>query len=477
MPNGIIKLLYSGEEDKVFIKNPSIHYYKTIYKSYSNFVKIPENIEVETNYNINTINNFDIVLNKYDYDLLGPMYLYFDLKTTIVNILYFINKIELYISDTLIDILTPDIIALYSDIFSPPHIKKSSDLLINHNNKNIYYIPLGFHFMQKTSGYIPLYLLYNEIIHIKVYFNKALDTPVIARDINLIGNYYMLQNNDKKKIKQKQWLLETIDYNENINLKVSIKADILNKIDLVFKEYVKSLFFVFKKCSFHTLNMYYNDTKITYMNEELKYVKFLNTNLKNNHNYDDKQILLYNFSLFTNNLSGYINLDTISKFYIELHPFAIYTKIHFNITSVFTSNYFYITTDLITSEINQSPDITIYTNVKYTFTNTNCDIIIVTSNPESYINSKTDIPLELYHPTFDYDEKTLLLDSENTYTELYYCHKITSNTDIIVNHGKLLVFTDDKANASTGYLNTYAINYNLYMIENGKLSNSTFDNL
>ena len=44
--------------------------------------------------------------------------------------------------------------------------------------------------------YLPLYLLYYEIIHIKVYFNKVLETPVIARDIDLIGNYYMLQDND-----------------------------------------------------------------------------------------------------------------------------------------------------------------------------------------------------------------------------------------------------------------------------------------
>ena len=193
---------------------------------------------------------------------------------------------------------------------------------------------------------------------------------------------------------------ETISYSENTNLKVSIKADILNKIDLTFTEFIKSFIFVFKKCNFHTLNMYYNDIKITYMTEDLKYLKFLNTNLKNNHNYDNKQILLYNFSLFKNDLSGYINVDTISKFYIDLHPFAIYTNIDFKITTVFTSNYFYVTTDLITSEYNQSPNITIYTNVKYKFTNTNCDIIVVTSNPESYINSQTNIPLELYHPNF-----------------------------------------------------------------------------
>ena len=68
-----------------------------------------------------------------------------------------------------------------------------------------------------------------------------------------------------------------------------------------------------------------------------------------------------------------------------------------------------------------------------------------------------------------------MLDSENTYSELYYCHKIVNSGDIVVNYGRLLVFTDDKANASTGFLNTYAINYDLYVIQEGKLFNSKFD--
>ena len=52
MPNGIIKMLYSGKEDQQFTQNPDINFFRSVYKSYSNFVKIPENIQVETNYNI-----------------------------------------------------------------------------------------------------------------------------------------------------------------------------------------------------------------------------------------------------------------------------------------------------------------------------------------------------------------------------------------------------------------------------------------
>jgi hypothetical protein len=467
MPKGIIKLKYTGYENKVFTNNPSIYYYKTIYKSYVNFIKIPENIEIEDNYNISTINNITIVLNKYDYDILGNMYLCFELTTPIVNILNYIEKIELYVSDYLIDTLTPDIILLYNELFYNSTNYKTFNLLTNHNNKNIYYIPLCFYFLQNTDKYIPLYLLHKEVINLKVFFNKVENTNVIASSINLIGTYFILES----KPNCKNWLIETISYNENINLKASIKADITNKIDLLFTGYIKSLFFIIRNCEFDNMYMYYNNTKVILNKKKLKYLNVLETELYHNTNND---ILLYNYSLFKCSLSGYINLDTVNTFYIELNPYAIYTTIQFDVTSVFTNNYFFITTDLITSEVNQSPDIYIYTNVKYELINNNCDIIIVTTNPTDYIND----PINNNEPThvngFDNTNKTLLLDSENKYDILYYCHKENTN-NIIINYGRLLVFTDNKANAATGLINTYAINYNLYLIKNGKLFNYKFD--
>ena len=97
MPNGIIKMLYSGKEDKQFTKNPDINFFKSVYKSYSNFVKIPENIQVVTNYNINSSKNIKINLSDYNYDLIGELFLYFKLKTPITNnIIDFIDKIEFY---------------------------------------------------------------------------------------------------------------------------------------------------------------------------------------------------------------------------------------------------------------------------------------------------------------------------------------------------------------------------------------------
>ena len=91
MPSGIIKLLYTGKEDEEFTVNPIIHFFKKIYRSYSNFVKIPEKIDVDTKYNINTTNSIEIQVSNNYYDLLGNMYLFLDLSTSIQFIGVIIN--------------------------------------------------------------------------------------------------------------------------------------------------------------------------------------------------------------------------------------------------------------------------------------------------------------------------------------------------------------------------------------------------
>ena len=160
MPNGMIKMLYSGKEDIKFTNNPDINFFRSVYKRYSNFVKIPEKIELGDNYNINTTNNFDVELTNNNYDLLGDMYLYIKLNEPIVNnITDFIKKIDIFCSNILIDSLTPEILKLYSNIFYSPNKNKIYDLICNKNIKNVFYIPLDFHFLHKTGGFIKIYIL------------------------------------------------------------------------------------------------------------------------------------------------------------------------------------------------------------------------------------------------------------------------------------------------------------------------------
>ena len=266
---------------------------------------------------------------------------------------------------------------------------------------------------------------------------------------------------------------------ENIKLNVSIKEDINNIVNITFNKYCKSLIFVFKNLFISNIKIYINNFRLNYTFSQLKNITFLDTNLNNNNNNDKEHIIIYPFSLFKKDISGYINLDTISKFYLELYPYIINTSINFDVTNVFTEYYFYIRTDLITTEVNQSPDITIYTNIKYTLINDNCDIIITSINPETY-SDNVDIP---YYSGFDYDSKTLIINDETTILELddatkfitlYYSHKISSSNSTKINYGKLKVYSDVNAFAGLGTLNIYSINYNLYSLEDGKLYNTVF---
>ena len=133
------------------------------------------------------------------------------------------------ISDNLIDSLTPDIITLYNDIFAETNNFKNLNLLTQHNIKNIYYIPLNFLFLQKTAGYIPLHLLYDETVHIKVFFNQTLQTRVIAHNINLIANYYILRQDDKKKIQMSTLNLDD-ELRELVKFETNKQLNIFSKI-------------------------------------------------------------------------------------------------------------------------------------------------------------------------------------------------------------------------------------------------------
>ena len=88
MPNGIIKMLYSGKEDKQFTKNPDINFFKSVYKSYSNFVKVPENIQIEALRKIKGLENVKLFRAGYaiEYDYFPPTQLKTTLETKIIKL-------------------------------------------------------------------------------------------------------------------------------------------------------------------------------------------------------------------------------------------------------------------------------------------------------------------------------------------------------------------------------------------------------
>ena len=76
--------------------------------------------------------------------------------------------------------------------------------------------------------------------------------------------------------------MENINHMENIQLNVSVKKDISNVVNLLFEKYCKLLLFVFKNCNIDEIKLYLNDLRLSYTVQELKYISFLHSNLKNN---------------------------------------------------------------------------------------------------------------------------------------------------------------------------------------------------
>lgn len=468
MPSGSIKLKYSCKEDGNFINNPDISFYKSEYKQYDTFSKVPIKIEGEDNFNINSNITYEYELNISTYDYLGPIYLYLNLSTPISNnILDFIDKIELYCSTILLDNLNPDIIKLYNNLLQSPSESKINKIISDSSKRNIYYIPICFPFLKDPAKYIPLYQLYNDNITLKITFKEVLQNDVIAFENNIIGHYCKIQNIDIYKTPVKYWFIEKTDYMKNIIVRSSVNGDIANKIDLKpFKKLCKSLIIVLKKSNIDFINITMDDVKLTYTKEELAFTRLLQTNLNYNNNYtSDYTILLYNFSLFDkDNVSGYINLFKVNKFNLEFYPYFKHTELKFNIIQSFDLFYFDVTTDLQKIDSQRSPTIVIYTNVKYNLSQLNCDIIITTSNPQEFINNNIDIPEDLYFSGFNDIEKTFIIDNIETYTTLYYCDKTEKITA-----GKFEVKSDNKAFAGDGILDIYTINYDMYFTEFGKL--------
>jgi len=474
MPSGIIKLNYKGIEDEFFIKNPQITYYNKVYKSYSNFVKIIDKIEIDNKFYLSSPTNITINIDNINYDLLGSLYLLIELDTTIdFDILELIDKIEFYCSEVLIDTLTPSIIKLYTSLYYTPNKHALHKLLYTNNNRNLYYIPLNFTFLNNHDTYVPLYLLYNENINVKVYFKGYNKKDLYATNLDLLVHYFILEKQDKQIAKVNYWLLETITYMNNIKLNVSLRKDVPNNIDIfLFKKYAKALLFTVNDCRIDDLNLYIDNHKLNYTSEHIKYLNLLHTNNHfNEYKTLDSSLYLYNFSLFNNNkISGYLNLNTINKFKLELNPYKINTTITFNILSNFDS-YFFITTNLLTSNTTQSPNIFINTNITYTLYNTNTDIIIVNTDPTIYINNNQEIPTSTYYSGFDYINKTLLITDIDTLTDntLYYCDKTQK-----INRGILKVSYDNKAIVGEGSLDIFTLNHELYYIKTGKLNIYTF---
>jgi len=327
MTSGIIQLVSNSESTPFLTGNPQITFFKSLFKSYSNFYITK--IEQQINGNPNFGNTIDCLLSKSG-DLLKNIYLDVTLpdlnKPTSASWYGYTNNIGCNIID---------------------------NISIKINDKRHCYIKLPFWFSKNTGSALPLIALNNSNINIEVEFRKLNDV-VKTDNYNNLGDITVKSDSNfdckifteciylDKKEKQffstqaHEYLIEQLQYNgDDIITRFEKKKDIF----LNFRNPVKEIFWII---SVDNTNMdtklendcnnltkytsYYSDYKDTFdtltiklnsmtllEDEKAHYYRILQSNLYHNIN-RKKYIYSYSFSLNPNQFqpSGAINFSDLN---------------------------------------------------------------------------------------------------------------------------------------------------------------------
>ena len=461
MPSGLIKLIYTGDEEKVFYNNPTMNLFHKVYKRYMNFAKYPYKIDVYDSLNVTQKpNDLNIYLTDMIGNFIGPMNLMLELynyesEFSINNLL---DKIELYCTNKILDVITPNLLDIYSRINYNETDYNIYNKLYESNHRNKYFIPLLFPCI-KTDSYIPLYLLDKENLYLKVYFNKELNYNM--KSISLILESIIVDELQYFKSKKHPWLIETVNYVENIELKSSMNGTKNNVIRLkdYFNKLTKGLIMTLINGDINDIKLGIDDNKYIFNYEKLAYLNLLEAKLNNNLINEEKKILLINFSLFKQYISGFVNLEMINNLDLEIKPSKNLLDINFYAIQKLdiTDNFNLVVTDLPTRGY-KSPTIILNRNVLYNIINNNTTIRIGLKQSDALERAPRPI---IYSLT----QSNQLIVTDSSINELWYY-----DAELNTSYGKIEI-TDNINNVlGESILNVYSLNYELFNIYDGKLN-------
>ena len=289
MPSGLLKLNFKGDEEKRFYENPSINYYKKVYKSYVNFIRYEYVDEFFNKTNgEKTFPNNDISISLINAHFIGNMYLYMELLDYQENFKLgdLFEKIELKCDNFIINTLTPELMDVYSNIYFDSGQYELFNKCYGKNHRNKYFLPLIFPSLFKN--YLPIFLLYNENVYVKFFFKQNYSIKRLC----LISEAILIDEIKYFNKKNFMWFTENMSYSENRELTTSIDKDINEVIRLknYFNNKVIKCFIItlqgglLDKLKFQIENFVYN-----YNVNELRYLNILQTDLNyNSFNSDTK---------------------------------------------------------------------------------------------------------------------------------------------------------------------------------------------
>ena len=454
MPSGIVKLRYKGIEEKVFYDNPKINYYKKIFKRHINYAKnIVENEFFNNSEGKTSFPNTDVSLSELNFNFIKNLYLQITLLEYNNNfdLIKLFEKIELKCGDYMINILTPEIIDIQSNIYYDSSNYNLIKKIYASNHRNKYFIPLFFPALMKS--YLPIYLLYKEDVYLSFKFKQNYNITKIS----LISEGIIIDDIKLFNPKNYMWFAENINYILNRELKTYKDEVKFQKIELKkhFNKVTKSLLFTLNGGSIDTVILRCDNYVFNLNSKLLQYINLYQSNLNiNNYNSVDYGLYLIPFSIFQGNISGFVNFNKLNNCSIELCPKKLDTNMYFyKVLKYEDQNFgFYINTNLKTIG-KHSPTIYLFYNIIYYINNINTNI-----------NITADLQTKVTYSGFNKKNKTLII-IDTDITKLYYYDLDSNNTT----PGILNLSNIDLQDSGNAYINIYNLNYDLYNINNGQL--------
>ena len=279
----------TGELDKNITGNPSITFFKNVYKQHTNFAK--EVIKIyfsDSEVKLGGTHNCKIPRKG---SLLSKLYLYVELPDLVsinsneswkgyVNSVGFslIKSISIKIGGMKIDTIDGQLLDIYNELYNQNSDtlvgKFNSDITLQNNSKALkLYIPLNFWFTQNEGLSLPLDALEFHEIEIEVEYRKI--TELIKCNISnitlsnvsitsyLIGTFIHLDDKEKEYFMKKEhnYLIEQNQILPEFDISTSVNTV---KVPLDFQNPVKEIFWVVLDEKNHTENIKTGNNWLTY---------------------------------------------------------------------------------------------------------------------------------------------------------------------------------------------------------------------
>jgi len=345
MTAGLLQLNFIGPQDKYLTGNPQMTYFKSVFKSHSNFAKDTQKLQFENAIQLGSTHT--CVISRVG-DLLTDLYLYVELPQLVSSDnnenwagyvngvgLSIIKSVTLQIGGQTIDTLDSNWLDIYNEMFDQRSDtiagKFNTDVTLQENNYvQKLYIPLQFWFTKNNGNALPLIALQYHEVKVLVefrYLNEIVKSDISTYSSNnqiitsyIMANYIHLDKKEQKYFASNthEYLIEQTQALSEVNILSTTK---IKKIQLDFSHPIKSFYWVIVNDINNSQNMKTGNNWLSYTSSDSLYGDTFNT-AKITMNGQDRIIDLD--ASYYRNVVPYETQSYYPRKYIYTYSFSLY---------------------------------------------------------------------------------------------------------------------------------------------------------